>query len=170
MGKNRRPYYRTPEESFIARTERRGECLIWTASKKNGYGQIWVGDRTTVAHRYAWERENGPIPDGMKVDHRYHCDRACVEITHLRLASDGQNNANRAGANRTNKSTGFRNVRPHGNGFSVEIQHKGKRRYYGTYPTIEEAVAVAKRERERVFGEFSGRGGCASGSVSPEPL
>lgn len=158
MSNDKRPYFRNPEESFAARTERRGECLIWTASKKGGYGQIWTGSRVDLAHRYAWERENGPVPDGMVVDHREHCDRACVEVKHLRLATGGQNNANRAGANKSNASTGVRNVKPNGNGFEVAIQHQGKRRYFGTYPTVEEAAEVAEQKRAELFGEFAGKG------------
>lgn len=106
------------------------------------------------AHRFAWERENGPIPAGMVVDHRDHCNPACVEISHLREATIAQNIANRAGADRDNASTGVRNVYPNHDRFMVRIGKK----YIGTYLTLEEAATVAESARRELFGEFAGRG------------
>src|SRR5699024_11332791 len=65
--------YATPEEAFLARTEPIvGDpgCLIWTGVLDgSGYGRLRVNGRPVRAHRYAWEREHGPIPDGMFIDH-----------------------------------------------------------------------------------------------------
>ena len=78
----------TPGESFALRTEWQGDCLVWTGTKnKNGYGQIFVSGRNIYVHRYAWEQANGPIPDGMLVVRKYHCDPACVHVGHLRLTT-----------------------------------------------------------------------------------
>ena len=149
--------YSTPEEAFASRTERRGECLIWTGAKvSGGYGNLHVNGRNTAAHRYAWECENGPIPDGMLIDHICH-NRACVNVDHLRLATHQQNNSNLAGA-RARSSTGVRGVYPRGSRFRVRIQSHGVTRSYGDFDTIEEASAVAVRAREDLFGEFAGRG------------
>ena len=148
--------YSTPEEAFAARTERRGECLIWTGAKNGGgYGRLRVNGRVTQAHRYAWECENGPIPDGMLIDHICH-NRACVNADHLRLATRQQNNANRSGAT-VKSSTGVRGVYPYGSRFKVGIKSRGVLRWYGTFDSIEEASSVAARERARLFGEFAGR-------------
>ena len=149
--------YSTTEEAFAARTERRGECLIWTGAKDStGYGHIQVNGRVTKAHRYAWERENGQIPDGMLIDHICH-KRACVNVEHLRLATHQQNNSNLAGATALS-STGVRGVYPRGSRFRVGIGSHGVLRWYGTFDSIEEASKVAARERARLFGEFAGRG------------
>ena len=148
--------YSAPEEAFAARTERRGECLVWTGAKgSDGYGQLSVNGRSTKAHRYAWERENGPIPEEMMIDHKCF-NRACVDVEHLRLATLQQNNSNLAGAN-VKSSTGVRGVYPRGNRFRVRIQSHGVLRWYGTFDSIEEASRVATRERARLFGEFAGR-------------
>ena len=146
-------------DAFEKNTERRGDCLIWTGSVTGaGYGQITVDGKRLYAHRYAWERANGPIPDGMSIDHREHCDTRCVEVKHLRIATHAQNIANRSGAQVNNKSTGVRNVKPNRKGFIVRIKKDGKERYFGTYPTIEEAAQVAREKRRELFGEFAGEG------------
>lgn len=147
-----------PEESFAARTERRGECIIWTGWKnREGYGYIAVGGKDMFAHRYAWERVNGPIPEGMKLDHRDHCNPACVNVEHLRLATNAENTANRSGA-LSRSSTGARNVIPRGDKFRVAIRKLGHCYYFGTYSTVEEAARAAEEGRRELFGEFAGRG------------
>lgn len=153
----KRAYCRTPEESFAARTERIGDCLIWTGSRAGrGYGQIWVGGKMVYAHRYAWERVNGAVPDGMKVDHRDHCDLRCVEVKHLRLATYPENNANRKGPTSANR-VGVRNVSlTRGGKYIVRVRKNGTQRYYGTFETVDEAETVAERARAELFGEFAG--------------
>ena len=135
--------YRDPEQSFLARTEPLlwSGCLIWTGATGAGYGQLRVNGRMMNAHRYAWEREYGPIPDGMVVDHRYHCSTLCCEVTHLRVVSNAANVAHRAGANR-NSRTGVRGVHPRRGGFQVMARVGGIRRG-GWHRTIEDAAAEA---------------------------
>ena len=148
----------TPEESFAYRTERRGDCLIWTgAVDKHGYGQIKTGRGTEYAHRWAWERVNGPIPEGIVIDHRDHCDHACVEVKHLRLATRAENTRNRAGAGPNNKSTGIRGVYPDAKncGYIVRVGNK----YRGYSKTIEGAAALAEKVRKELYGDFAGKGG-----------
>src|SRR5690625_2170271 len=65
-------HYNTPEESFEARTEWQGDCLIWTGLQdKYGYGLISVGNgKNQYVHRYAWEQKCGPIEEGRVIDHK----------------------------------------------------------------------------------------------------
>lgn len=80
---------------FRASAQRQGECLVWTKSRRrNGYGQIKVNGRNRTAHRVAYELANGPIPDGLSIDHTCR-NRACIEPRHLRLATTKQNAENR---------------------------------------------------------------------------
>jgi len=74
------------------------------ASNGNGYRQFRYNDRNNYAHRYAWERVNGPIPAGMTVDHLCRV-RHCVEVTHMELV-DGVTNYRRGVLSRTHCKRG----------------------------------------------------------------
>ena len=58
-------------------------CWTWQGSKTpNGYGVLTDNGRRTTAHRVYYEREHGPIPVGLHLDHlcRQH---DCVNPGHL---------------------------------------------------------------------------------------
>lgn len=150
---NVRPRHATLEESFLGRTERRGDCLIWTGAKSRGYGVLEVGGVRAQTHRYAWERAFGPIPDGIMIDHQFHCNTACCEINHLRMATHRQNNLNRNGPSSLSKS-GVRGVFVERHGFRVRLVVDGVRRG-GWHPTLEAAEAEAEHINQ-ASGEFAG--------------
>lgn len=61
------------------------DCWLWTgATNGRGYGHFNAGKRRYVgAHVFAWELENGPVPDGLHLDH-VRCQRPlCVRSSHL---------------------------------------------------------------------------------------
>ena len=148
----------SPEESFAYRTERRGDCLIWTGyTDDQGYGWISVNGRAESVHRYAWEQVNGPTPGGLVIDHRDHCDHACVEVRHLRLATRAENTRNRAGAGPNNESTGIRGVYPDKKKCGYYVRVGGK--YRGYSKTLEGAIEIAEHVRAELYGEFAGKGG-----------
>lgn len=61
------------------------DCWVWTASKvRGGYGQFAVGDKTVLAHRFAWQLDRGPIPTGLQIGHLCRV-RHCVNPAHLEL-------------------------------------------------------------------------------------
>jgi len=76
---------RTPEERFWAKVDKSGECWVWTGSKDNkGYGRFRYSGTTVPAHRFVYEMEVGPIPDGLEM--RHHCNNGhlgCVTPSHL---------------------------------------------------------------------------------------
>lgn len=151
-------YYETPDLALKARTTEIGDCLIWTGSTVGvaGHGYLRVGDGRMLAHRFAWEQENGPIPEGCHLDHMCHQPK-CVKVSHLRLATPSQNGANRKGASANSKS-GVRNVYKHKDGWVVWVTKNRTRNYFGLYQYIQEAAEVAEQARRELFGEYAGRG------------
>lgn len=151
------PHYSSPQESFAARAEQRGDCLIWTgATYPAGYGIIWHGSGYTSAHRWAYEQAHGTIPEDMQIDHT--CwNPACCNIAHLRIATSSENAMNRDGA-RAGTATGIRNVQMLGDRFLVVLKVNGRAVKSGPFDTADEAREVAECERIRHFGEYAGRG------------
>lgn len=94
-GHNRR---RDAVQRFWAKVNKNAPngCWEWTGfrMKIGGHGQMGSdkGRKLVLAHRFAWELENGPIPEGMEVCH--HCDNgSCVRVSHLFLGSHADNMA-----------------------------------------------------------------------------
>jgi len=137
-------------------------CLLWTGAKQGPPGRddgdrygCWGGsDGSRYAHRNVWEHENGPVPEGLLVDHACH-NRACVELTHLRLATRAQNAQNRAGATSVSR-TGVRGVRLMPDGTYLAYVTSGDRRFARRYPTESEAAEVAIKVRKHWFGDYAG--------------
>ena len=147
-----------PEEAFARRTEWQGDCLIWVGwTDKNGNGQVHVNGKKQKAHRYAWERINGPIPDGMIVIRKDHCSISCVNVDHLRCVTAAQNASHRSGAEKGSKS-GILSVYPAGSKWRVQVKKNGKRHNFGVYDDINEAAEVAQAAREELFGAYAGKG------------
>lgn len=69
-------------------------CHIWVgAIGGNGYSVAWdsINGRQGSAHRIRYEREIGPVPKGMHLDH-YVCEnRACCNPLHVRPVSPREN-------------------------------------------------------------------------------
>lgn len=60
-------------------------CWHWTASHNaKGYAYFHPAHGALVlAHRWAWEQKNGPVPEGLVLDHVVCDDPGCVNPDHL---------------------------------------------------------------------------------------
>lgn len=69
-----------------------GPCWLWTAYAFGGYGRFIAAPGTVpvLAYRWSWEAANGPIPDGLTLDHLCRVPR-CVNPAHLEPVTMGVN-------------------------------------------------------------------------------
>lgn len=84
----------TPAERFWAKVDKGGPtpthrpdlgpCWLWTAhTNGKGYGRFTVTTKKLIlAYRWAWEDANGPVPEGLELDHLCRT-RLCVRPSHL---------------------------------------------------------------------------------------
>lgn len=66
-------------------------CHVWIgALNDNGYGRVKERARFRRAHIVAWELVNGPVPDGLVLDHLCRV-RCCINPAHLEAVSPSEN-------------------------------------------------------------------------------
>ena len=85
----------TAAERFWPNVVKAGACWLWTGYiKPNGYASFYPGGGRHVAkvyaHRFSFEQVNGPIPDGMEIDHTCNI-RSCVNPAHLEMVTHRTN-------------------------------------------------------------------------------
>lgn len=144
---------KTVQERFDCKVTKSDGCWIWHATlSPAGYGQFYYKNKLHMAHRVSWELANGPIPDGMFLDHICHTP-ACVRVDHLRLATPKQNAEYLSGAHKDNQSGGVRGVCWHAASgkWMARTHHYGKSFYLGLFEDVADAEAAVKAKRAEVF-------------------
>lgn len=153
MRTNTVPPSPTMEERFWSKVDKTGVCWIWKAYRANtGYGQFGMGSKVLSSHRVSYELANGPIPEGMVIDHKCH-DRACVNPDHLRAVSYKQNAEHRRGPQANNLSSGILGVtwNKDVNKWQARVSHKGQGHYVGVFTDLAEAEAAVIAKRLELF-------------------
>jgi hypothetical protein len=114
-----------------------GECWEWyPATHRFGYGRLWIKGRAVYAHRYMWEKVNGPIPPGLCVLHL--CDNPpCVNPEHLHLGTRSDNVVDRHMRQRDARGE------THGLAVHPELRPRGER--HGMAKINEDAVLDIRR-------------------------
>jgi hypothetical protein len=75
--------------------------LIWQGYlTPNGYGRLTWEGRTVYAHRWAYERQIGPIPEALVIDHLCRV-RSCVNVLHMEIVTLAENTRRGQRARRT---------------------------------------------------------------------
>lgn len=73
----------TPERFYARLQDTESGCVEWQGPvDRDGYGRIRFGGCSTHAHRVAWELANGPVPDGLQIDHLCR-NKVCCNPEHL---------------------------------------------------------------------------------------
>ncbi len=133
----------TEQERFDQKVDRTETCWLWAGRlNDSGYGVFHKDGKGRKAHRVAYERENGPIPDGALLDHACRT-RRCVNPAHLRIVDKKRNAENVVGYER--------DVYPVRSKFRVLVTHNGVKQHGGYFETQEAAIAAARALRNRLF-------------------
>jgi len=121
----------------------------------DGYIQLTFQRSNYKAHRLMWILRNGPIPDGLEVDH-IDGDRSNNLDSNHRLGTRSQNARNII-AMKSNTS-GHTGISPHCGKWVVHIRLNKKPTHVGYYETIEEAIEARDEAWALHYGEFTCRG------------
>jgi hypothetical protein len=81
-----------PEVRFWMRVEKDPQpgCWWWTGTLNRRYGVFSVRGKNIGAHRFAYEKLVGPIPEGLFLDHLC-MNPTCVNPSHLEPVAPGEN-------------------------------------------------------------------------------
>jgi hypothetical protein len=129
--------------------EKTETCWLWKGKKTKGYGMLYVGRpggvrKVAYAHRYIYEMVNGPIPEGLNLDHLCRTP-ACVRPDHLEAVSQ-----------KVNILRGIRTMKtdcPQGHpysGYNLIVSHRANGRPFRMCRTCKNASHRAMRARAHV--------------------
>ena len=142
---------RTLEGRFWHKVQKTDGCWEWAgATDGKNYGRIRDAGRLRLAHRVAWELMNGPIPEGIFLDHRC-ANTLCVNPSHLRAVTNAQNLQHRTGP-QSNGTSGVRGVSwsKNANAWRAYAALNGREHHGGYHSNLGEADAAARVLRKEL--------------------
>lgn len=107
------------------------------------YRRLKIGGKTYRTHRVVWEMFNGPIPEGMEIDHINH-NRFDNRIENLRCVTHSENQQNQ----RKSKNWHFHKATGK---WAVQININGNQKHLGVYESEELAELVHQEAREKYY-------------------
>jgi len=119
--------------------------------RKDGYVGIYLNGKYLFAHRVIWEMFNGPIPEGLFIDHIDRI-RNNNRIDNLRIGTFQENHFNRT--KQSNNKSGFKGVCWHKKKWVSQIKIDGKNKFLGFFDTPEEAYKKYCEVAIERYGEF----------------
>ena len=122
---------------------------IYCNLDKDGYIRVRTNGKEYRAHRIIWEMFNGPIPEGLLIDH-IDGDKLNNRIDNLRIATRRQNRAN-------SRAPEFAEL-PKGVTRLASGKYRAKLTYtfsLGTFDTPEEAAEAYNNKAIELHGEFA---------------
>lgn len=137
---------------FWGHVDKSGDCWMWARARTtDGYAFFKLGRKMIYGHRFAWELTNGPIPEGLRVDHICR-SRSCVNPSHMRLATGKQNSEHQA-VESTRARSGVRGVVWNGTlkKWMPQVRHNGKLHIGGYFSTVEEAAEAVRDLRNKLY-------------------
>jgi hypothetical protein len=141
--------------------EQRNDCLRWNrryAGKvaggiNHGYWATKVNFVLYRNHRIIWEMCNGPIPDGLHIDHINRV-RSDNRMTNLRLATRSQNAINSPMyPSNTSGVTGVSFCK-RSQKWAAKISIGGSKKHLGYFLDISDAIDARSNAEKVYYGEF----------------
>lgn len=89
---------------FIVGHEDLGQCYLWTGSLSDGYGTFMASTGAVKVHKWLWIKINGLVEANLHTDHlchtydlncsggKYCIHRSCVNVLHMELVTQAENN------------------------------------------------------------------------------
>lgn len=146
-------YYDSGE--LFWKTSRNGHCVGEKAGSDcgHGYWKIGVGYKKFYRHRVVWEMFNGPIPEGLVINH-INGVRGDDRIENLELVTTVVNNScvkrKNLNINNTSGVAGvyYCNTR---HKWKASVEHLNHRYCLGSFDTFEEAVEARELAERDIF-------------------
>ena len=78
-------------ERFNFGVDKQSGCWLWKGTiTEHGYGTLVYRGKRSYAHRFSYEINKGPIPNGLEIDHICR-NRSCVNPEHLEAVTHRTN-------------------------------------------------------------------------------